>query len=72
MDRIRTQPDKVQTRLKINLNDQSFETILEVVQLSCICIVAGNEVSFYNENLSEVKFKKFVHCDKIRHFRYSD
>lgn len=42
MDRIRTQPDKVQSRLKINLNDQPFKKILEVVQLSCICVVAGN------------------------------
>ena len=48
MDRIRTQPDKVQSRLRINLNDQNFLTVLEVVQLSCICVVAGNEVSFYN------------------------
>jgi len=72
MDRFRSQPDKVKTRLKINLNDQPFETILEVVQLSCICVVAGNEISFYNETFSEMKFKKFVHCDTIKHFRYSD
>lgn len=48
MDRIRTQPDKVQSRLRINLNDQHFLSVLEVVQLSCICVIAGNEVSFYN------------------------
>lgn len=72
MDRFRTQPDKVQSRLRINLNDQPFKEILEVVQLSCICVVAGNEVNFYNENFSEVKFKKFVHCDTINNFKYSD
>jgi|JI6StandDraft_1071083.scaffolds.fasta_scaffold650111_1 hypothetical protein len=48
MDRIRTQPEKVQSRLRLNLNDQNFTSILEVVQLSCICVVAGNEVNFYN------------------------
>jgi hypothetical protein len=48
MERIRSQPEKVQTKLRLNLNDQHFHTILEVVPLSCICLVAGNEVSFYN------------------------
>lgn len=48
MERIRTQPEKVQSRLRLNLNDQDFTCILEVVSLSCICLVAGNEVNFYN------------------------
>ncbi len=60
------------TKLSINTNELRVKLVLEVVPLSCICIIAGNEVSFYNESLTDTKFSKFVHVDVIEHFKYSD
>jgi hypothetical protein len=42
MERIRTQPEKVMTKLKLDFNEQKFTSILEIVSLSCVCVIAGN------------------------------
>jgi hypothetical protein len=72
MERVRSQPEKVMSKLTINTNELKIKQVLEVVPLSCICIVAGNEVSFYNESMTDIKFKRFVHIEEIEHFKYSD
>jgi hypothetical protein len=61
MERVRSQPEKVMAKLAISTNELKAKLVLEVVPLSCVCIIAGNEVNFYNENLTDVKFHKFVH-----------
>lgn len=48
MERIRSQPEKVMSKLNTNTNELRVRMVLEVVPLSCICITAGNEVNFYN------------------------
>ena len=63
MERVRSQPEKVMNKLHINTNELKVNLVLEVVPLSCICIIAGNEVSFYNESLTVTKFNKFTHVD---------
>lgn len=63
MERVRSQPEKVMAKLHINTNELRVNLVLEVLPLSCICIIAGNEVSFYNESLTAAKFSKFTHVD---------
>lgn len=46
--------------------------VLEIVTLSTICFVAGNEITFYNENLTAKKFAKFSHHEIITIFKYSE
>lgn len=48
MDRVRSQPEKVMHQLKINTNDLKIKDIVEIVPLSCICLIMGNEANFYN------------------------
>lgn len=40
--------------------------------MSMICVVAANEVYFFNESFGEVKHAKFVHGTNIKVFRYCE
>lgn len=47
--------------MEIDSNDLTINHVLEVIALSTVCFVAGNEVTFYNETLAQKKFSKFAH-----------
>ena len=42
MDRVRSQPDKVRSRPKLVNNDLPVSGVVEVVPLSCVCVITGN------------------------------
>ena len=46
--------------------------VLELVNLSVICVVTGNEINFFNENFTEQKYTKFVHGSNIKTLRYNE
>ena len=61
MERVRSQPEKVKSKPKLVNNDLPVSLVVEVVPLSCVCVVTGNEVNFYTESFSEMKYGKFSH-----------
>jgi hypothetical protein len=44
--------------------------VLELTSLNTVCLVAGNQIYFYNENLSQRQYV-FSHGCNIRTLRYS-
>jgi hypothetical protein len=42
LERVKSQPEKVMQRVALSLGEQLITSVLEVVALSCICVVAGN------------------------------
>ena len=37
-----------------------------------ICIAAGNQIYFYNQNFMEIKHSKFVHGTNVKNFKYCE
>lgn len=61
MEKARSKPEEVEQEVTIDTNDLPISMVMEVVALSTICFVAGNEISFYNEALSEMRYPRFSH-----------
>ena len=59
------------TKIKMEDPDLKLYEIVELVSLSTICVIAGNEIYFYNENFSEKKHSKFSHSTNISRFLYA-
>lgn len=59
-------------RVALSVGEHSITFVLEIVALSCVCVVAGNEANFFNESLTSVRFSKFCHVEKVAHIRYSE
>jgi hypothetical protein len=72
MDKARSKPEEVEERLAIDCNDMSISLVLEVVALSTVCFVAGNEISFYNESMTAAKFPRFSHHEIITNLKFSE
>ena len=47
MEKVRLKPEEVMEKVAISSNEMLISQVLEIVPMSIICIVAGNEVSFY-------------------------
>ena len=48
MEKVRLKPEEVLEQIKIDTNEMPVSQVLEVVPLSTICVVAGNELAFYD------------------------
>lgn len=48
MEKVRLKPEEVFEKIKIDTNEMPVSQVLEVVPLSTICVVAGNELAFYD------------------------
>lgn len=46
MEKVRLKPEEVQERIGIDSNELVVSDVVEVVSLSAICVVAGNEITF--------------------------
>jgi hypothetical protein len=72
MEKARSKPEEVEQRVHVDTNDLSISMVLEVVALSTVCFVAGNEISFYNETLTEMRFARFSHHEIITNLKFSE
>lgn len=70
MEKYKQNDPQYQVEIKLENPDLKINYVLELVNLSMICVVAGNEVYFFNENFSELKHSKFVHGTNVKIFRY--
>lgn len=72
MEKVRLKPEEVEQHLNIDTNELKISFIKEIISLSLVCIVAGHQIHFFNENLKEKKFPKFSHHEDIKIFKYSE
>ena len=72
MEKYKTGDPEHLTEIKMENPDLKLTHLLELVNLSMVCVVAGNEVYFLSENLTESKHGKFVHGTNIKVLRHSE
>ena len=56
--------------VRLEVGEMKIFKILEIISNNTVCLVAGSEVTFYNESMSQKKWKKFQHSCDITNFIY--
>ena len=64
-------PEERLEELHIGIPDFDLTDVLELTPLSLVCLLSGNQVFFFNENLSHKQYV-FSHGCNIRTLRYSE